>query len=32
MAMIEICNITKSYGEFKVFDGLSLEVEEHQVV
>jgi polar amino acid transport system ATP-binding protein len=32
MAMIEICNITKSYGEFKVFEGLSLEVEEHQVV
>jgi polar amino acid transport system ATP-binding protein len=32
MAMIEIRNIFKSYGEHKVFDGLSLEVDEHQVV
>jgi len=32
MAMIEIRNISKSYGTFQVFDGLSLEVEEHQVV
>ncbi|HEX9448454.1 MAG TPA: amino acid ABC transporter ATP-binding protein [Dongiaceae bacterium] len=32
MAMIEIRDIYKSYGEHKVFDGLSLEVNEHQVV
>jgi polar amino acid transport system ATP-binding protein len=32
MAMIEIRDIYKSYGEHKVFDGLSLEVDEHQVV
>jgi polar amino acid transport system ATP-binding protein len=32
MPMIEIRDIYKSYGEHKVFDGLSLEVEEHQVV
>ncbi|MBB4095624.1 amino acid ABC transporter ATP-binding protein [Ochrobactrum pecoris] len=32
MAMIEVKNISKSYGDFKVFDGLNLEVEEHQVV
>jgi polar amino acid transport system ATP-binding protein len=32
MAMIEIRNIFKSYGEHKVFDGLSMEVNEHQVV
>jgi polar amino acid transport system ATP-binding protein len=32
MAMIEIRNISKSYGTLKVFDELSLEVEEHQVV
>jgi len=30
--MIEVKNISKSYGDFKVFDGLNLEVEEHQVV
>ncbi|MDR6433680.1 amino acid ABC transporter ATP-binding protein [Brucella pseudogrignonensis] len=32
MAIIEVKNISKSYGDFKVFDGLNLEVEEHQVV
>lgn len=32
MAMIEIRNIHKQYGHHKVFDGLSLKVEEHQVV
>jgi polar amino acid transport system ATP-binding protein len=32
MAMIEIRNISKSYGSFKVFDGLTLDIEEHQVV
>lgn len=32
MAMIEIRDIYKSYGEHKVFNGLSLEVDEHQVV
>lgn len=32
MAMIEIRDIYKSYGEHKVFDGLSMEVNEHQVV
>lgn len=32
MAMIEIRNISKTYGAFQVFDGLNLEVEEHQVV
>lgn len=32
MAMIEIRDIYKSYGDHRVFDGLSLEVEEHQVV
>ena len=32
MAMIEIRDIHKSYGEHPIFKGLSLEVEEHQVV
>jgi len=32
MAMIEIRSISKSYGSHKVFDGLNLEVDEHQVV
>ncbi|HEY4192326.1 MAG TPA: amino acid ABC transporter ATP-binding protein [Mesorhizobium sp.] len=32
MAMIEIRDIHKHYGAYKVFDGLSLDVEEHQVV
>jgi len=32
MAMIEIRDIHKSYGEHQIFKGLSLEVEEHQVV
>jgi polar amino acid transport system ATP-binding protein len=32
MAMIEIRDIHKNYGEHKVFSGLSLEVDEHQVV
>ncbi|QKC98321.1 amino acid ABC transporter ATP-binding protein [Mesorhizobium sp. NZP2298] len=32
MPMIEIKDISKRYGDFQVFDGLSLEVEEHQVV
>src|SRR6202000_2614233 len=32
MAMIEIRDIYKSYGEHRVFNGLTLEVEEHQVV
>jgi len=32
MAMIEIRDIYKKYDQHKVFDGLSLEVEEHQVV
>ncbi|MHC5232469.1 amino acid ABC transporter ATP-binding protein [Brucella sp. LJL56] len=32
MAMIEIRDIHKQYGHHKVFDGLSLMVEEHQVV
>jgi len=32
MAMIEVRDIHKNYGEHKVFNGLSLEVEEHQVV
>ncbi|HWT97618.1 MAG TPA: amino acid ABC transporter ATP-binding protein [Terriglobales bacterium] len=32
MAMIEIRDIHKSYGDHKIFTGLSLEVEEHQVV
>ncbi|HVI90530.1 MAG TPA: amino acid ABC transporter ATP-binding protein [Dongiaceae bacterium] len=32
MAMIEIRDIHKSYGDHKIFSGLSLEVEEHQVV
>ncbi|PZV38827.1 amino acid ABC transporter ATP-binding protein [Mesorhizobium kowhaii] len=32
MAMIEIRNINKHYGSFQVFKGMSLDVEEHQVV
>ena len=32
MAMIEIRDIHKAYGSFKVFNGLTMEVEEHQVV
>jgi polar amino acid transport system ATP-binding protein len=32
MAMIEIRDIHKSYGDHQIFKGLSLEVEEHQVV
>ena len=32
MPMIEIKNISKSYGSFQVFNELNLEVEEHQVV
>ncbi len=32
MAMIEIRDIHKHYGTFKVFDGLTLDVAEHQVV
>jgi polar amino acid transport system ATP-binding protein len=32
MSMIEIRDIYKSYGAFKVINGLSLSVEEHQVV
>jgi polar amino acid transport system ATP-binding protein len=32
MAMIEIRDIHKNYGDYKVFNGLSLDVEEHQVV
>ena len=32
MAMIEIRGITKSYGNLKIFDGLNLDVDEHQVV
>jgi polar amino acid transport system ATP-binding protein len=32
MAMIEIRDIRKAYGEHRVFSGLSLNVEEHQVV
>jgi len=32
MAMIEIRNIHKKYGHHKVFDGLTLDIEEHQVV
>ncbi|HVJ43746.1 MAG TPA: amino acid ABC transporter ATP-binding protein [Dongiaceae bacterium] len=32
MAMIEIRDIYKNYGDHKVFNGLSLEVDEHQVV
>jgi polar amino acid transport system ATP-binding protein len=32
MALIEIRDIHKHFGELVVFDGLSLEVEEHQVV
>jgi polar amino acid transport system ATP-binding protein len=32
MSMIEFRNIHKSYGNFRVFNGLSLNVEEHQVV
>ncbi|MGV1794424.1 ATP-binding cassette domain-containing protein [Rhizobium lusitanum] len=32
MPIIEVRNISKNYGTFKVFDGLTLEVEEHQVV
>src|ERR1700722_1398493 len=32
MAMIEIRDIHKHYGSAIVFDGLSLDVEEHQVV
>jgi polar amino acid transport system ATP-binding protein len=32
MAMIEIRDIRKAYGEHRVFNGLSLNVEEHQVV
>src|SRR6202521_4637604 len=32
MAMIEIRNIHKHYGSFQVFKGMTLEVEEHQVV
>ncbi|MFJ6325156.1 MULTISPECIES: amino acid ABC transporter ATP-binding protein [unclassified Rhizobium] len=32
MAMIEIRNLTKSYGAVKILDGLNLEVDEHQVV
>ncbi|MFT4000507.1 MAG: amino acid ABC transporter ATP-binding protein [Rhizobium sp.] len=32
MAMIEIRNLTKSYGLVKILDGLNLDVDEHQVV
>ncbi|HEY2110301.1 MAG TPA: ATP-binding cassette domain-containing protein, partial [Dongiaceae bacterium] len=32
MALIEIRDIYKRFGEHPVFKGLSLEVEEHQVV
>jgi polar amino acid transport system ATP-binding protein len=32
MALIEICNIRKNYGEHAVLNDLSLQVEEHQVV
>jgi polar amino acid transport system ATP-binding protein len=32
MAMIEIRDIKKSYGQVKIFDGLNLNVDEHQVV
>ena len=32
MAMIEIRGISKSYGSLRIFDGLNLDVEEHQVV
>ena len=32
MAMIEIRDIHKAYGSFKVFNGLTMDVEEHQVV
>jgi polar amino acid transport system ATP-binding protein len=32
MAMIEIRDVTKSYGQVKILDGLSMSVEEHQVV
>jgi len=32
MAMIEIRDIYKNYGQHRVFNGLSLEVDEHQVV
>lgn len=32
MPMIEIRNIHKNFGPFKVFDGLTLDVDEHQVV
>ncbi len=32
MAMIEIRDVTKSYGPIKILDGLNLSVDEHQVV
>ncbi len=32
MAMIEIRDVTKSYGLVKILDGLNLSVDEHQVV
>ncbi|KAB2654700.1 amino acid ABC transporter ATP-binding protein [Brucella tritici] len=32
MAMIEIRDVTKSYGPVKILDGLNLSVDEHQVV
>lgn len=32
MAMIELRNVSKSYGSLKLFDGLNLQVDEHQVV
>lgn len=32
MAMIEIRDLTKSYGPVKILDGLNLSVDEHQVV
>ncbi|MBV9054012.1 MAG: amino acid ABC transporter ATP-binding protein, partial [Hyphomicrobiales bacterium] len=32
MALIEIRDIHKRFGEHQVFSGLNLEVEEHQVV
>jgi polar amino acid transport system ATP-binding protein len=32
MSMIEIRDVTKSYGQVKILDGLSMNVDEHQVV
>jgi polar amino acid transport system ATP-binding protein len=32
MALVEMRNVTKAYGQFVVLDGIDLDVEEHQVV